>query len=120
MRKPNPFFTLLLTLCLVVGMLPIPTLAVSGAHPFSDVPDNAWYSDAVQYVYEHGLMNGTDFFTFSPDTATSRGMLVTILHRMEGTPPAMGIFFSDVPSGKYYTDSVAWARANHKSTVIGG
>ena len=117
MRKPNSFFSLLLALCLVVGMLPIPTLAVSGAHPFSDVPDNAWYSDAVQYVYEHGLMNGTDFFTFSPDTATSRGMLVTILHRMEGTPPAMGIFFSDVPSGKYYTDSVAWASANH---IAGG
>ena len=54
--------------------------------PFIDVPANIWYRNAVQYVYENGIMSGTSDITFSPDMATTRGMIVTILYRLEGMP----------------------------------
>ena len=47
--------------------------------PFTDVTEDSWYNDAVAYVYGHGLMTGTDSRTFSPDTVTTRGMIVTML-----------------------------------------
>lgn len=82
--------------------------------PFIDVPANIWYRNAVQYVYENGIMSGTSDITFSPDMATTRGMIVTILYRLEGMPKtgtANG--FTDVPVGAYYEDAVAWASANN-------
>ena len=83
------------------------------SNPFADVPDTAWYSEAVRYVYERGLMNGTGGGAFSPDIPMSRGMFVTILHRMEGLPSAAsGAAFSDVPAGRWYTEAVAWASEN--------
>ena len=53
---------------------------------FSDVRPADWYSAAVNYVCEKGLMNGTSNTTFSPNTTTSRGMIVTILYRLAGSP----------------------------------
>ena len=84
----------------------------AAAGPFTDVPNDAWYGEAVQYVYENGLMKGDGGGKFSPGSPTSRGMLVTILHRMEEEPAASGAAFPDVPDGKWYTDAVAWAGAN--------
>lgn len=46
-------------------------------------PPDAWYAEAVQYVYENGMMSGTSETTFSPDLTTTRGMIVTILYRPE-------------------------------------
>lgn len=81
--------------------------------PFTDVPVGSWYYDAVQYVYEEGLMGGTGNDRFSPDLTTSRGMIVTILHRLEGSPAVSGgAAFGDVSSGQWYSDGVAWASAN--------
>lgn len=82
--------------------------------PFTDVPAASWYFDAVQYVYARGIMTGTETGRFSPDQSTSRGMIVTMLHRMERTPAVGGkaMFFADVPAGQYYTDAVAWASEN--------
>ena len=51
---------------------------------FTDVPAGSWYEDAVNYVYEKGLMNGTSSTAFSPNANTTRGMIVTILARVEG------------------------------------
>ena len=51
--------------------------------PFVDVSIDSWYADAVQYVYENGMMSGTSETTFSPDLTTTRGMIVTILYRLE-------------------------------------
>ena len=45
-----------------------------------------WYHDAVNYVCENGLMNGTSDTAFSPNATTSRGMIVTILYRLAGSP----------------------------------
>ena len=104
----------LLALCMMLTLLPSTTFAANGHHPFTDVSDDAWYSSAVQYVYEHGMMTGTNSngTEFSPDIPTSRGMIVTILHRLEGTPSVSGTAFADVPAGQWYTDAVAWASAN--------
>ena len=97
----------------------IPTALAAGGI-FSDVPNGAWYADAVDYVYEHGIMNGTSATTFSPNTPMTRAMLVTVLHRAAGSPSAAtGTAFSDVPSGAYYTDAVAWASANSIVTGYG-
>ena len=86
--------------------------APASSGPFMDVPDTAWYSDAVQYVYGRGLMSGTGGGAFSPGKPASRATLVTILHRMEGLPPSSGAAFPDVPAGQWYADAVAWASEN--------
>lgn len=78
---------------------------------FYDVPENAWYHDAVTYVYENNLMNGTSGTKFSPDDYTSRAMLVTILYRMAGEPDAENPIFYDIPGNAYYAEAVAWAAA---------
>ncbi len=79
---------------------------------FTDVVPGAWYQDAVNYAIKNGLMEGTSATTFEPNTKTSRGMVVTILHRLEGTPSAAAAGFGDVASGQWYTDAVSWAAAN--------
>ena len=80
--------------------------------PFTDVAENAWYADAVQYVYEKGIMNGTSTTSFSPNETTTRAMIVTMLHRLEDTPSAVSSGFTDVAAGAWYADAVAWAAAN--------
>ena len=81
--------------------------------PFTDVNENDWSYDAVKYAYENGLMSGTALDTFSPDTNTTRGMIVSILYRLEGSPAITErAAFTDVESGQYYADAVAWAAAN--------
>ena len=80
---------------------------------FTDVAADAWYADAVQYVYENGLMSGTSETTFSPDLTTTRGMIVTILYRMENEPAVTGTTaFTDVAADQYYANAVAWAAQN--------
>ncbi|MDO4280263.1 MAG: S-layer homology domain-containing protein [Peptococcaceae bacterium] len=85
-------------------------------HAFSDLNPGAWYHDGVHYVLDNGLMSGTGATTFAPNTATSRGMLVTILYRMEGEPDIsgenLGYPYADVDADAYYGDAVYWARLN--------
>ncbi|MTR30842.1 hypothetical protein GMD62_00590 [Pseudoflavonifractor sp. BIOML-A14] len=79
-------------------------------NPFTDVKEGAWYYDSVKYVYEHGLMNGTSKTTFSPDLSTTRGMIVTILWRLEKEPESgADMAFGDVKAGSYYFDAIRWA-----------
>ena len=80
--------------------------------PFGDIASSAWYAEAVRYVYENGMMNGTSANTFSPNATTNRAMIVTILHRLENEPAASASGFTDVAAGSYYADAVAWAAAN--------
>lgn len=80
--------------------------------PFADVAKGSWYYEGVRYAYENGLMSGTGEGTFSPDLPTSRGMLVTILYRLAGSPAAGSASFTDVAKGQWYADGVAWASAN--------
>ncbi len=80
--------------------------------PFSDVGETDWFYESVRVVFEQGLMTGTATDSFSPLLGTSRAMIVTILHRLEHTPDASVSLFTDIPSGVWYTDAVAWAAAN--------
>lgn len=88
--------------------------------PFVDVKRGDWYYKAVKLMYEKGLMNGTSANTFSPDDTTTRGMIVTIFYRLEGSPAVSGgSGFSDVAAGQYYSDAVAWASTNGVVTGYG-
>lgn len=81
--------------------------------PFLDVGGVDWYYEDVNYVYRQGLMDGTRSFTFSPHNLCTRGMLVTILYRMEGSPEgAKWSPFQDVPAEAYYSAAVSWAAWN--------
>lgn len=80
---------------------------------YNDVKVGAWYYDAVAYVTEKGLMNGTGDKTFSPESNMTRAMLVTVLYRLEGKPDVTAAnAFTDVDSDEWYTDAVIWASAN--------
>lgn len=79
------------------------------SNPFTDVKSTDWFYDAVNYVYSEGIMDGTSVYMFSPNNATSRGMLVTILWRLAGQPVVTGTSFSDVSSSSYYYYAVLWA-----------
>ena len=77
---------------------------------FKDVNTNAWYYPSIEYVYNKGIILGTSDTTFNPNTKLTRGMLVTILHRMDGKPaPKSQNKFSDVSKSQYYYDAVVWA-----------
>ncbi len=81
--------------------------------PFSDVTESDWFYDAVTYAYENGLMDGVGMGLFAPNSETTRAQLVTILHRLAGQPaPSGDSGFSDVETGTWYTDAVAWAAQN--------
>ena len=82
--------------------------------PFRDVPEDAWYRDAVSYVYRNGIMSGTSATTFQPAGYMTRGMLVTVLYAMDGSEPVSEqemTCFTDI-GGAYYTKAVAWAYNN--------
>ena len=80
------------------------------ALPFTDVRAGDWFYDPVRYVYLEGLMTGTSATTFAPNTTTTRAMIVSILHRLEGEPNVGGRYsFEDVPWGSWYSQAVLWA-----------
>ena len=81
---------------------------------FLDVSRVDWFYYDVRYVCENGLMNGTSRNRFSPYGTATRGMLVTILYRMENEPRCFGsAAFSDVKPGAYYEKAVVWASQNN-------
>ena len=79
---------------------------------FTDVNTDDWFAEAVQYMLDNEMMNGTSATTFGPNTTTTRGMIVTILYRLEGEPDATASSFTDVASNMYYADAINWAAAN--------
>lgn len=83
--------------------------------PYSDVPESGtWYSEAVGYVTEHGLMAGTAATRFDPNVRVTRAMVVQVLYAMDGKPQgAASAGFGDVVQGSWYEDAVNWAYANH-------
>ena len=80
------------------------------ALPFTDVPAAAWYADAVQYVYENGLMTGVSESEFAPDGTATRGQIVTILWRLAGSPVVnYAMRYADADEGAWYGEAVRWA-----------
>ena len=86
--------------------------------PFTDLTEADWFHGDVAWVYENSLMNGLTATTFGPGAATSRGMIVTILWRLEGMPTAGACPFADVTAGSYYEQAIAWAAENQIVTGV--
>jgi hypothetical protein len=86
------------------------------ANPFEDVDESHWFYEPVMFVYSQGLMKGTSVspMLFSPNLATTRGMVVTILYRMAENPSVSGLPnpFDDVAADAWYADAVIWAANN--------
>ena len=78
--------------------------------PFTDVPAGSWYYGGVEYAYENGLMTGTSRTTFNPSADTTRGMIVTILARLEG---------ENTSGTPWYAAGQTWAMANGVSDGTG-
>lgn len=77
--------------------------------PFADVQPGTWYYEDVYYCYDNGIMNGVETYRFGPEEPITRGMIVAILWRNEGSPYASGKSFKDVAEGMYYSEAVKWA-----------
>ena len=81
-----------------------------GNMPFTDVKTTDWFYDEVGFVYSNRIMNGKTPTKFDPQGATTRGMIVSILWRLEGKPAVSSrMKYRDVPLGTYYTEAVRWA-----------
>ena len=87
--------------------------------PYTDVNEGDWYANYAAYMISSGMMSGTDANSFSPNAPLTRGMLVTILHRAAGQPASAPAAFSDVASGSWYANGVAWASSNGLVTGYG-
>ena len=92
--------------------------AVQANTMYNDVPQGVWYAEGVNYVSQKGLMNGVGNNRFAPDETITRGMLVTILYRMENSPYVSNTTkFEDVKPGSYYEKPVIWAS---DSSIVSG
>ena len=91
--------------------------------PFTDLAANAWYTDAVAYVYRHDIMEGMSATTFQPNGTLSRAMAVQIFYNLEGQPDIsgenLGYPYEDVNAEEWYGDAVYWARITGVATGYG-
>ena len=93
---------------------------VSRTNPFTDVPSNAYYRDAVLWAVEQGITNGVSATRFDPDATVTRGQMVALLYRTAGTPTVSGgSSFVDVGASAYYSKAVAWAYQNDIASGTG-
>ena len=118
MKKLLKYGCTLLALVLVYNLglaaLGTGTAEAAGENPFSDVPDDAWYTDDVLWCADNDIISGVGGGRFDPNGAMNRAMLVTLLHQVEDEPTVTGApTFPDVPEGQWYSDAVAWAAKNN-------
>lgn len=99
--------------CSICGeILTAQTVIARKPLPFKDVSSSSWAYNAVCVMLDRGIMNGTTTTTFSPSSNLTRAQLVVMLWNYEGMPVvSTENTFSDVPSGKYYTKAVNWAKS---------
>ena len=119
--------SILLGAAMAGSVLAVPVMAAEAS--FTDVSQDSWFYEAVNYTAERGLFSGTDSSHFSPDATMTRGMFVTVLGRMEdvqadGSAEQSGaavenISFSDVKDDAYYAPYVSWAASNGIVTGMG-
>lgn len=109
--------TLALTLLLLLSVMVFPARAADT--PFTDIGEGTDYYNAIVYLYQLGLMNGTSDTTFSPSAPFTRAMFVTMLGRMEGVDPSdyPGSSFVDVPAGRWDAPYIQWAS---QSGIVNG
>lgn len=108
------FLYQILSLMLCLGL----AVPVSAVHTtFEDVSPTHWAYNAVEFVVDQGLFNGTGATTFSPDATMTRAMLIQVLYRYAGSPAVSGTIktdttFTDVPDNAYYANALVWACQN--------
>ena len=106
--------------CTVCGAKDPDYVAPAWNNPFKDVAGGDWFYEGVKFVHQSGLFNGTAADTFSPNAPMTRGMLVSVLWRLDGkTAPKAACTFTDVDTKAYYADAVAWAAENGVVNGIG-
>ena len=82
------------------------------SHDFTDVTAGKWFEDAVDFASSHDLFQGVSETEFKPDGTMTRGMLATVLWRLEGeAESAAGQVFQDIASGSWFEEGIAWASA---------
>lgn len=80
---------------------------------FTDVEENVWYHDGIDFMVRNGYMNGLAADTFDVEGSLTRAQLVTILYRIAGEPEtSAAIPFADVADGQWYTKAIVWAAEN--------
>lgn len=113
-------FSFVLALVLLITSLWTPPAQAKSISDFTDVKPSAWYFGAVQYAVSNELFCGTSATTFSPNTAMTRGMFITVLGRLHGVGTNYGWFdydnFNDVYQGDYFYPYAVWARDNGIAT----
>lgn len=109
MRNVKRFLSTLLSAAMLLAVVPAALAADTG---FSDVASGIWYTDAVNYVAEHNLMDPVSGNTFAPNAEASRAALAVALYRAAGSPAVEAADFSDVSSDSPYANAAAWAKAN--------
>ena len=98
-----------------------PTEPEEPALPFTDVAEGDWFYDAVAYVYENGIMAGTDESIFDPYMELNRAQAAQLFYNLEGKPAVTGdSTFTDVTSGHWAVDAITWAAENEVVAGIGG
>ncbi|MCL2365843.1 MAG: S-layer homology domain-containing protein [Oscillospiraceae bacterium] len=116
----QPFYYLVGSVHATTPPPPLPPVQ----NPFSDIHTGQWFYDDVMFVFGNNLMGPTSInpMVFNPNANLSRAMIVTILHRREGTPPPVSMVnpFTDVPSGQWFTEAVIWAAENGIVMGFGG
>ncbi|MCL2842600.1 MAG: S-layer homology domain-containing protein [Oscillospiraceae bacterium] len=113
---------LLVVICLMIGMVPGVAAATPPENPphFIDITGH-WAYDAIDFMFQRDLMQGTSTTTFAPNLAFSRAMAVTILYRIAGEPAApFEAVFSDVAPERWYSEAVIWAHNNEVVQGVGG
>ncbi len=109
MLKWRKTLVILLAVLLLLSSAALAAKETKDVMPFTDVPAGIWYEDGVKYVWEKGLMTGTDETTFSPELALNRAQLVTILWRHAGEPAVDYLMpFNDVKGDEWYAEAVRW------------
>ena len=104
-------FSIVLCVCLIAGLFPAAVLATDTAQ-FTDLIEDAWYAEYVDWCVDTGLMNGVSKTRFAPEESMNRAMAVTMLWRMEGCPVVnYAMTFQDVEEDAWYTEAVRWAAA---------
>ncbi|QHI71624.1 InlB B-repeat-containing protein [Aminipila terrae] len=89
----------------------------SWVNPFTDVAKSDWFYKSVAILNQNNIMGGTDASAFSPNLGTNRGMIATILYRLNGSKETFDSSFTDVTKDQYYANAVAWAQ--NKGIVTG-
>ena len=98
----------ILSLCLILSLLLGLTGAFAAKAKFTDVPENAWYSEAVRQFAERGLVKGISETKFQPGGTMTRAMVLTILWRWCGAPESSNSSFRDVPENSWFAEAAAW------------